>query len=138
MVRRSKGCVEGVRYRDVWPFEVLANISSTRLRFVSRCQCIGDIGHKNLPRVSAIIRHPRKAVWLWEFVGVLGWVGVMAVREKRATIASPVTTFRRALAVGTSHVRSEAVDTLRFPHPRPGQTFGRNTDGQYLRAGRCS
>jgi hypothetical protein len=60
MVRRSKGCVEGVRYRDVWPFEVLANISSTRLRFVSRCQCIGDIGHKNLPRVSAIIRHPRK------------------------------------------------------------------------------
>ena len=50
----------------------------------------------------------------------------MAVREKRATIANPVTTFRRALALSTTCSWASATDCPRILHPRPGNSFEGN------------
>ena len=56
---------------------------------------------------------------------------VMAVRETRATIVSPATTFRRAL-VGVVVRNASAVAAHRFRHPRPGHPFGhRPEDHRY-------
>ena len=51
---------------------------------------------------------------------------LMAVRELRATIANPVTTFRRALAVSTTCSWASATDRPRILHPRPGSSFEAN------------
>jgi len=54
----------------------------------------------------------------------------MAIREKRAAIVNPVTTFRRALAVSTSCSWASATDRPRILHPRPGSSFEANRNFQ--------
>jgi hypothetical protein len=58
---------------------------------------------------------------------------VMAVREKRAKIASPVTTFRRALTIDTSCSWASATDRSRLVHSRPGSSFEPDHDQYWLR-----
>ena len=59
----------------------------------------------------------------------------MAVREKRANIANPVTTFRRALAIGTSCSWALATGRSRLVHSRPGRSFEPNRDQYWLHLG---
>ena len=47
----------------------------------------------------------------------------MAVREKRATIGNPVTTFWRAVKGGTSSSWTTGPGASRSLHPRPGSAL---------------